>query len=204
MKQLTIAMLLGIGYLAGYASSTPTLTAAQNPAGQAGRGPQTPPVHLTKSIYWSAETLKKGHADLAARAASGQAGGGNASPVSVRTPTLSMSMNHRRHYDQPQPSPTKIMSVWDDAESHDGNYDFYIVVGGSGDVVVDGPMENVSRVNGLDRPGEFRGQPITGGVTYKVKEGDLLLIPPSQPHWPKPDPGGLTYIRMILNLVPVQ
>lgn len=207
MKRLVPLVLLSIGYLAGYASGPRASTAAQTQAAQAqpqGRGQQAPLAHPTKSIYWPVETLKKGHADAVARAAAGQTGrgGGAPSPVMVRTPNLSMSLNHRRHLGKPQLSAQKIMSMWDDAESHEGNYDFYVIVGGSGTVVVDGPMENSVRINAPNLPGEFRGQPITNGISYKVKEGDWLLIPPDAPHWPQPDPGGMTYLRMVIYTTP--
>jgi mannose-6-phosphate isomerase-like protein (cupin superfamily) len=116
-----------------------------------------------------------------------------------------MSLNHRQHRDTPRVSNgAKVNSVWDDAESHEGNYDFYVIVGGTGEVVVDGPMENNIRINSLDVPGEFRGQPIANGTTYRVKEGDWLLIPPNVPHWPKPDAGGMSYLRMVIYTTPQQ
>ena len=49
-------------------------------------------------------------------------------------------------------------------------------------------------------PGEYRGQPIVGGQTFKVKAGDWLVIPPDAPHQPKPDPGGFSYMIMKINV----
>jgi len=49
-------------------------------------------------------------------------------------------------------------------------------------------------------PCEYRGQPIEGGQTFKVKAGDWLLIPPDTPHQPKPDPAGFSYRIMKINV----
>ena len=39
-----------------------------------------------------------------------------------------------------------------------------------------------------------------GGENIKVKPGDLLTIPPNTPHWAQPDPGGLTYVLLKVNV----
>jgi hypothetical protein len=49
-------------------------------------------------------------------------------------------------------------------------------------------------------PGKYRGQPIEGGQTFKVKAGDWLLIPPDTPRQPKPDTCGFSYMVMKLNV----
>lgn len=150
----------------------------------------------SNSTHWSVETLRRAHADMVERTARSQPTSGE-SIVSVRTPTHNMSLLHRRHHATPVPSGQKIMSVWDDAEAHAGLSEFYVIVGGSGSIVVDGKIENVVELT--DRPGEFRGQPMVGGTVYRLKEGDWLHIPPNTPHWPQPDPGGMTYLRMTIN-----
>ena len=96
---------------------------------------------------------------------------------------------------------TKVNSVWDDAEQHAGVYDFYIITGGSGEMVVGGKIANRQNLQDRDGqvPGEYRGQPIVGGQTYKVKEGDWLVIPPDAPHQAKPDAGGFSYMIMKIN-----
>jgi mannose-6-phosphate isomerase-like protein (cupin superfamily) len=160
-------------------------------------------------MYWSGDDIKKGHADMAARAAaaatqpgsgSTQAFGGG--PVRVRTRNFSMSMLYRVHRDQPVLSLTKVNSVWDDAEQHAGVYDFYIITGGSGEMIVGGKIANRQNLADKDGlvPGEYRGQPIVGGQTFKVKAGDWLLIPPDAPHQPKPDAGGFSYMIMKINV----
>jgi mannose-6-phosphate isomerase-like protein (cupin superfamily) len=94
------------------------------------------------------------------------------------------------------------MSRFDDAEAHSSLSEFLLIIGGSGTMVVDGSIEN--QVELKERPGEFRGQPIKDGTSYKLAEGDWLVIPPNTPHWPQPDPGGLSYLRMTINLSPAK
>ncbi|MBZ5728996.1 MAG: AraC family ligand binding domain-containing protein [Acidobacteriia bacterium] len=162
-----------------------------------------------QALYWSIDDIRKAHSELAGRAAQAQAPGrgstqaiGGGSLVRVRARTHTMSMLYRAHREQPVASLTGVMSLWDDAEQHAGVYDFYIITGGSGEMIVGG--EIAGRKNLMDQagpvPGEYRGQPIKGGQTYKVKAGDWLLIPPDAPHQPKPDPGGFSYMIMKINV----
>jgi hypothetical protein len=171
-----------------------------NRPGRPVQAPDAPP----ETVYWNIEDIRKAHASLADRAAkaptqTGLFGGGSAVRLSTRV--FSMSMIYRSHRDKPVDSLTKVNSLWDDAEQHAGVYDFYIITGGSGEIVVGGKIAN--RQNLTDPvgpvPGEYRGQPIDGGKTYKVKEGDWLVIPPDVPHQPKPDPGGFSYMIMKIN-----
>jgi mannose-6-phosphate isomerase-like protein (cupin superfamily) len=166
--------------------------------------PDAPPPTM-----WSMDDIKKGHMEMAERAAKAltQAGSGSTQafgggPVRMRTRNFSMSMLYRVHREQPVMSLTKVNSVWDDAEQHAGVYDFYIITGGSGEMIVGGKIAN--RQNLMDKdgpvPGEYRGQPIEGGQTFKVKTGDWLLIPPDAPHQPKPDAGGFSYMIMKINV----
>lgn len=165
--------------------------------------PGSPPLapDATKPLYWSVDDTRKVHSDWADRVAKGQPTGGQ-DLVRVRTRTHSMTLFYRAHHDKPIPSLTKVMSTWDDAEQHAGVYDFYIIVGGTGSMIVGGEIEN--RQNLADAsgpvPGEYRGQPIKGGQTFKVKPGDWLLIPPDSPHQPQPDAGGITYLLMKINV----
>src|SRR5215471_11469452 len=167
--------------------------------------PDAPP-----PTYFNIDDIKKAHSEMAERAAKAQAQSGSGStqaigggPVRLRTRNFSMSMLYRMHRDQPVTSLTKVNSVWDDAEQHAGVYDFYIITGGSGEMIVGGKIAN--RQNLVDKdygvvPGEYRGQPIVGGQTFKVKAGDWLVIPPDAPHQPKPDPGGFSYMIMKINV----
>jgi len=166
--------------------------------------PDAPP-----TLYWSADDLRKAHSELAEVAAKAmkEAGTGSSQsfgggPVHVGTRNFSIFQLYRVHRDQPVPSLTKVNSLWDDAEQHSGAYDFYVITAGTGEMIVGGKIAN--RQNLMDKdgpvPGEYRGQPIIGGQTFKVKAGDCLLIPPDQPHQPKPDAGGFSYVIMKINV----
>jgi mannose-6-phosphate isomerase-like protein (cupin superfamily) len=161
------------------------------------------------TMYWSVDDLRKAHSDLAEVAAKAmkEAGTGSSQsfgggPVRVSSRNFSIFQLYRLHREQPVPSLTKVNSVWDDAEQHAGAYDFYVITGGTGEMIVGGKIAN--RQNLMDKdgpvPGEYRGQPIIGGQTFKVKAGDCLLIPPDQPHQPKPDAGGFSYVIMKINV----
>lgn len=166
--------------------------------------PDAPPV-----TYWNIDDIRKAHAELAEKAmkAATQAGSGSSQsfsggPVHVQTRNFSIFMLYRVHRDQPVLSLTKVNSVWDDAEMHAGAYDFYVFTGGTGEMVLGGKIANQQNLSDKDGiiPGEYRGQPIEGGQTFKVKAGDWLLIPPDTPHQPKPDPGGFSYMIMKINV----
>lgn len=219
-----------IGFLAGYASNpgptevlrghvdgfslTPSAMAQEkkaetmpfgyNSPRQPVLAPDAPPV-----AFWSIDDIHKAHEQMAERAAKlvAQAGSGSSQsigggPVHIQTRNFSMFMLYRMHREQPVLSLTKVNSVWDDAEMHAGAYDFYVITGGTGEMVVGGKIAN--RQNLMDKdgpvPGEYRGQPIIDGQTFKVKAGDWLLIPPDTPHQPKPDPGGFSYFIMKINV----
>ena len=162
-----------------------------------------------QTLYWSVDDLRKAHSDLAEVAAKAmkEAGSGSSQsfgggPIHVSTRNFSIFQLYRLHREQPVASLTKVDSLWDDAEQHAGAYDFYVITGGTGEMIVGGKIAN--RQNLVDKdgviPGEYRGQPIIGGQTFKVKAGDCLLIPPDQPHQPKPDAGGFSYVIMKINV----
>jgi hypothetical protein len=106
--------------------------------------PDAPPV-----TFWSADDLYKAHADLAAKAAKAvkEAGSGSSQsfgggPVHVSTRNFSIFQLYRAHRDQPVQSLTKVNSLWDDAEQHAGAYDFYVITGGTGEMIVGGKIAN--------------------------------------------------------------
>ena len=128
-------------------------------------------------------------------------------------------ITHRQTYETPRPSGAiGVMSQYEDADQHEGVTDLLIVVGGSGQFVVDGTIQN--REYGRDPrtagrgvpprntgnirvllPGEFHGQPITGGHTYNAKAGDWLIVPPGVPHWWVPTLGeGMSYLILKVNI----
>ena len=166
--------------------------------------PDAPPI-----TYWNIDDIRKAHAELAEKAmkAAAQPGSGSSQsfgggPVHIQTRNFSIFMLYRVHRDQLVMSLTKVNSVWDDAEMHAGAYDFYVITGGTGEMIVGGKIANRQNLQDKDGviPGEYRGQPIEGGQTFKVKAGDWLLIPPDTPHQPKPDPGGFSYMIMKINV----
>ena len=175
---VSTALLCAASYLAGYAMSPGTGLAAQAQAGR-GRGRAAPPAE-GKGLHWTIEDLKKVHE-----------GTRIAFPTS---PFYRIGATRYNHIDAPKLSGTKVMSQWDDAEIHDDRTDFYIILGGSGTEILGGELENSVEVS----PGEHHGQPVKGGTAYKVKAGDVLLIPPRTAHWHKADPGGLTYLNLTM------
>ena len=231
MKRMLPILLIGaalLGYIAGYASKperqdvatghldfsmVPSAVAQETkepmPFGYDAPGvpplaPDAPPV-----TYWNIGHIRKAHTELAEKSmkAATQAGSGSSQsfgggPVHVQTRNFSIFMLYRLHRDQPVLSLTKVNSVWDDAEQHSGAYDFYVITGGTGEMIVGGKIANRQNLRDNDGiiPGEYRGQPVIGAKTYRVKAGDWLLIPPDTPHQPKPDPGGFSYMIMKLNV----
>jgi hypothetical protein len=166
--------------------------------------PDAPPI-----TYWNIDDMRRAHAQLAEKAAKAamQAGSGSSQsigggPVHISTRNFSIFMLYRAFRDQPVPSLTKVNSVLDDAEQHAGAYDFYVFTGGTGEMILGGKIANRQNLQDKDGiiPGEYRGQPVVGAQTYKVKAGDWLLIPPDTPHQPKPDPGGFSYMIMKINV----
>jgi len=166
--------------------------------------PDAPP-----TTFWSADDLYKAHTELAAKAAKAmkEAGSGSSQsfgggPVHISTRNFSIFQLYRLHREQPVQSLTKVNSVWDDAEQHAGAYDFYVITGGTGEMIVGGKIANRQNLTDKDGviPGEYRGQPVVGAQTFKVKAGDCLLIPPDTPHQPKPDAGGFSYVIMKINV----
>ncbi len=182
-----------------------TLPFGFNRPGSPPLAPDAPP-----PTHWSIDDVRKAHESMAERASKALAQPGQGSTqafgggglVRERTRNFSMSMLYRVHREQPVLSLTKVNSVWDDAEQHAGVYDFYVFTGGTGEMIVGGKIAN--RQNLMDKdgpvPGEYRGQPIIDGQTFKIKPGDWLLIPPDAPHQPKPDPGGFSYMILKINV----
>jgi len=137
--------------------------------------PDAPPI-----TYWNIDDIRKAHSELAekaqkalTRAGSGSSQSFGGGPVHVQTRNFSIFMLYRAHREQPVLSLTKVNSMWDDAEMHAGAYDFYVITGGTGEMIVGGKIANRQNLSDKDGiiPGEYRGQPIEGGQTFKVKAG---------------------------------
>ncbi|MBV8841545.1 MAG: hypothetical protein JO307_01930 [Bryobacterales bacterium] len=82
------------------------------------------------------------------------------------------------------------------AETHETQADFVYVISGEANVVVGGTMVDGKSTG----TGEIRGASINGGETKKTSAGDVLHIPPKQPHLFKLDPGKqITYLVVKLD-----
>ncbi|HEV2387898.1 MAG TPA: hypothetical protein VGS20_11650 [Candidatus Acidoferrales bacterium] len=168
------------------------------------------PGQPTAAMYWSIDTLRKIHAERIAIGprSQGEVGRGQATPFrGERFRTHSIGFNTRFYWDLPRPSNlTGTVSHYDDAEQHEGVSDFYVIIGGSGKILVDGVIANrqYRRASGPDSlllPGEFVGQPVENATVYTVKPGDWLNIPPNTPHWQQPDPNaGMSYLLLKINI----
>ena len=225
-----------VGYAAGYVSPRAGVAAQGGRGGQpadplATPAPNIPPVANPplypdpplKPMHWSIDDLRKIHEARAAFQRANpdrptQGGGGGALTLPQGTPvfqgqrfrTHNISTNFRAYYETERPANlTGVMSHYDDVEQHEGVSDFYVITGGSGQMIVDGVIENreYRRAGGnsgtasLLLPGEFDGQPIKGGKTYAVKAGDWLAIPPNDPHWQLPAPkDGMSYLLLKINV----
>lgn len=64
------------------------------------------------------------------------------------------------------------------AEVHDASDDVYYVLEGTATLTLGGSLDSPTEVE----PGEWRAKTITGGRTYEVKEGDLVVVPRGTPH----------------------
>ena len=177
LVHLSIAGSLIVGFVAGYALRTDAVAARA----------QTSPVSKSpQKLYWPAEDLQKLHADLQALVAKGQ------KPNTAEFVTLppGWRLNHRVPGD-----------MADNAEIHDKATDFFVIVAGTGVVGVGGEIQNRKPLMNASGPvpGEYRGWPVKDGMTYKVKAGDWVHLPPNTAHWARADPGGLTFLLVKVN-----
>ena len=81
------------------------------------------------------------------------------------------------------------------AEVHAGVTDVYFIVGGEGELIVGGEMQDVREV----RPGEQIGT-MTTGRRIPVTKGSIVNIPPNTSHATVPGPGGLQYVLQKVNV----
>ncbi|PYR36036.1 MAG: hypothetical protein DMF89_11345 [Acidobacteria bacterium] len=219
------------GVLAGIVGATVFRVArpvlAQGPqaaqaGGRPGQPPRIPPLaspplypdQKPTVIVWTSADMKKVY-DARVAAARGVTSA-TAAPrfESLQTRTHGVSLFFRTKFDSPRPANRSgIVSLVDDADQHEGVTDFYVIAGGTGQMVTDGEIEHRqyghnprgSAESGAKTtvvfPGEFNGQPIRDGRTYDVAPGDWLAIPPGVPHWPGYNPGnGLMYVGVKINI----
>jgi quercetin dioxygenase-like cupin family protein len=76
-----------------------------------------------------------------------------------------------------------------EVEVHDKETDTFHVLEGSATFVTGGTM-----VGGrVTAPSQQRGKDMTGGQTYHLAKGDVIVIPAGIPHWFKEVPQSITY-----------
>ena len=93
----------------------------------------------------------------------------------VTTPEFAISFNRRTGAGQ--------------VEVHDQDTDTFYVLEGEAAVVVGGTMVGGART----APNQQRGTSITGGTTYQLRKGDVIVIPAGVPHWFKDVPALVVY-----------
>ena len=93
----------------------------------------------------------------------------------VATPEYAISFNRRTGAGQ--------------VEVHDRDTDTFYLLDGTATLVVGGTM-----VGGTTTaPNQQRGTSITGGTTYQLRKGDVIVIPAGVPHWFKEVPAAVVY-----------
>lgn len=65
-----------------------------------------------------------------------------------------------------------------DAEVHDASDDIFYVLEGSAELTLGGTLDNPREAT----PGEWKSAKITGGETFTITKGDLIVIPRGTPH----------------------
>src|SRR3954470_20385429 len=64
------------------------------------------------------------------------------------------------------------------AEVHDASDDVYYVLEGSATLTLGGKLDAPKEAE----PGEWKSPHITGGQTFEIKKGDLIVVPRGTPH----------------------
>lgn len=64
------------------------------------------------------------------------------------------------------------------AELHDASDDVYYVLEGTATLTLGGKLDSPREAE----PGEWRSPRITGGQTFEIKKGDLIIVPRGTPH----------------------
>lgn len=65
-----------------------------------------------------------------------------------------------------------------DAEVHDASDDVYYVLEGKAWLTLGGKLDAPREIS----PGEWRSKTITGGRSFEIKKGDLIIVPRGTPH----------------------
>jgi len=189
----SVGGMLRRNFLYGSALAPAGLLQAQQSAAAAVPGQrQLVPISTDEGgvVHWRGDDLKKIHTTLAAAAV---AKNQMVPPVGD---AVELPITHTHLFNFVGRFP--IANVEPRAEFHEGVSDVYFITAGSGTITIGGDLEN--RVQVTNMPGEYQGAAVRGGRDYHVKAGDVLNIPPSTAHLTHPDPGGLSYMLLKVNV----
>jgi mannose-6-phosphate isomerase-like protein (cupin superfamily) len=76
-----------------------------------------------------------------------------------------------------------------EVEVHEKTTDIVFVQAGEATYVTGGKMVGGRQT----RPGEWLGTDIESGTQHHLKKGDVIIVPPGQPHWFKEVPKGINH-----------
>jgi mannose-6-phosphate isomerase-like protein (cupin superfamily) len=184
-KVLLPAILLCAGFLVGHASPRQAGQSSPMPPPMAsGPGvsrPAPPKAVDGQGMYWSIEDLKKVYA---AASATAPAQGGLIQSHLAWTPEYRLTVVNRPH----------VAAADAGAEMHEDKTQIYFIISGTGTQVLGGqPAKDNAEPEGQH---SSKG-PLTGGQSYRVKPGDVILIPPMTWHQTLPDEGQAIVYSMV-------
>src|ERR1700679_3251393 len=166
-KVLLAVVLLGAGFWTGRAGQA-SQSSPLPPLSQAGAQVAVPPMAVDgQGMYWSGDDLKKMY--------------GGASPT-MQQAHLAWTPEYRftvvkRPYGTPETA---------GVEMHEDKTHIYYIISGTGTQILGGKPAK----DNVGAEGQHNGVgPITGGTAYRVKPGDVLLVPPMTWHQTLPDEG---------------
>ena len=81
------------------------------------------------------------------------------------------------------------------AAVHEKDAELFVVIQGTGDIIVGGKLVNEKRVNAAN----LSGSDIADGQTHHVVKGDVLLVPNNTPHQVIPG-GGAPIVVMTMHI----
>src|SRR5712692_7853365 len=161
MKSLVPLLFVSIvvGYLGGFVTGPRTRDPASAQAAQAGQAsagrqglpPRIPPVAnpplypdpLGEVVHWTSQDLRKIYDARVEAARSNRSAANEPRFQSLSVRTHSVGLFFRVKFDSPRPANRSgIVSLLDDADQHEGVTDFYVIAGGSGQMMMDGVIEN--------------------------------------------------------------
>jgi mannose-6-phosphate isomerase-like protein (cupin superfamily) len=186
MKRIVSLALVALGCLIGYALPHPAML-AQGPAAAPAPGqPRQVPIFTIdgskypraqngKGVIWTREELRQKY--ITDPKAPG-------SDHLLWAPPYRITIQRRQ-----APQNGGVIN----SELHDDKTQIYMIIGGSGTVLLGGKPD----VDNSAGPGEHRGSPLVGAASYHVKEGDVIAIPPQTWHASAGDPGQpMTYLMV--------